>query len=675
MVLMFALSSSGAAEASSATVADQIRTYTVNRPVSAFPTNQNFASPEAAYAACNRLCASGEQDRWRQLSVKRLAERLPARGKKIAVSSSAAKGWLTAEILEEQVYQNTKAMVFAKMPNAWKTIIDIRGFELEAGRWLNTGNDQTSSLEDARKLFARRCAYFEAEHQRSARPPVSDPDEHLRPFVEFLSREAADPREFLLQGLTEHRVVILGEVHHRPRYWQFNSELLRAKSFAQKVGVLYMELPANDQALVDQFLAAPTCDTAPVIEMLRDMLWMGWPDQPMLDFFKTVWEVNQQLSKEQRLRIVLVDMPRPWKEIKSRGDWRKYEGDRDQLMAENLVRDLREHGADARHALFLVGYLHAMVNLSRPGGEAIKSAGWHLREKLGENNVWAVFPHSPVMANEGGINGRLALGLFETAFAALNNKPMAFPLDHGPFGEQIFDASLDELSVDSYRHGFQAYLYLGPLEGEEFSPLISGFYTDEFVQELERRSRVMFGKGLAEAHGIERADAQGFIQWMSQSWGQPRREWSAHSLGPLNAWKLGSDWEKKTTALKLQNWTQETNTIRQAARRLFDALRAANYEAPGDWRAFPSPGTEYRVRTDAPAWMRWVCEHFRTNSIAAVNLGEVGRQPGGGPAVPYQVTLQDGAKLEGILPMEWDARSETWFGAEGLDWHLGNSRR
>lgn len=70
----------------------------------------------------------------------------------------------------------------------------------------------------------------------------------------------------------------------------------------------------------------------------------------------------------------------------------------------------------------------------------MKSAGWHLRERLGETNVFSIFPHSPVMANRGGVNRRFGLGLFETAFAALTNRAMAFPLRHGPFGKQMFDA-------------------------------------------------------------------------------------------------------------------------------------------------------------------------------------------------------------------------------------------
>ena len=171
----------------------------------------------------------------------------------------------------------------------------------------------------------------------------------------------------------------------------------------------------------------------------------------------------------------------------------------------------------------------------------MKSAGWHLREKLGEAEVFAVFPHGPVMTNNGQVSGRIALGLFETAFAALGNKPMAFPLDRGPFGEQIFDADPERLTADPYGKGYQAYLYLGTLEDEVFSPLIPGFYTDEFVQELDRRAR-LDGKGLLEAGIVNQLDGTSFAAWMGRSWGQPR-DWSIARLGPLEAWQYGSHWE------------------------------------------------------------------------------------------------------------------------------------
>ena len=80
-------------------------------------------------------------------------------------------------------------------------------------------------------------------------------------------------------------------------------------------------------------------------------------------------------------------------------------------MAENILRDLREHRSDARHALFIVGWMHATMNLTYPGGEPIESASRRLQGALGKTNVLAIFPHCPVMANRGGVNGRLAPGL------------------------------------------------------------------------------------------------------------------------------------------------------------------------------------------------------------------------------------------------------------------------
>jgi hypothetical protein len=121
---------------------------------------------------------------------------------------------------------------------------------------------------------------------------------------------------------------------------------------------------------------------------------------------------------------------------------------------------------------------------------------------------------------------------------------MAFPLDRGPFGEQIFDASLDVPTTDSFSKGYQAYLYLGPLENEVFSPLIPGFFSDDFVQEAERRCRIMSGKGLVEADGIKRLDGESIIDRLSKTWGQPRADWSVSRLGPLRAWEKGAQWEK-----------------------------------------------------------------------------------------------------------------------------------
>jgi hypothetical protein len=635
-----------------------LRVYTVNKRVSSFPTNDDLSTPEAAYATINRLSATGDKSFWRRISVPSLAQRMPVESGTRAVTQKSVAEWLNTEIVEVRIQTGNWALVVGKAAPA---VFDLRWLERVNGRWLNEGNDVKGSLAEARNQFARRLAIREVKRQLSSRPPVAGPEEHLKPFVDFLRREAADPRTFLLKTLAGHAVTVLGEVHNRPRYWAFNSALVRSPEFARETGVIYLEFPVNDQPLMDRFLAAPTNDPAPVVEMLRDLFEMGWPDQPTVEFCQAVWEVNQTLPKERRLRIVLVDMARPWREIQKREDWQKYDVNRDEFMADNILRDLRKHRRDTRHALFIVGWMHATKNLVRAGGEPIDSAGRRLQQALGSTNVLAVFPHCPVMSNQGGLNGRLALGLFETAFATLTNRPMAFPLDHGPFGELPFDASMESTTSDPYRAGFDAFLYLGPLEDEIMSPLVPGFYTDEYAREVDRRCRLMNGKGLAKV------DGSSLVQLRSQWWGQPRRGWQ--ELGPLTAWQYGSDWETKLRDLKQRNALEDAAAIKQSARRLLEAIRKADYENPGDWQSFPARDVDYTVQTDAPGWMRWICRNFRTNPIVEVELGEVFRNSKQMPALNYRLTLQNRQTLEGTLLFRWNTRTQRWDGGEGLDWH------
>ncbi len=685
---------------------EDFRAYEVNKKVSDFPDAEDLSTPEAAYASVNRLSAGGERGaRWRALLAEQLRSTMPSEDKptREAVPADLARSLLQARILEVRIFQERHSMIIAEVPaiGGYGGYVDGRRMLLEDGRWLNGGSTPYANADEARKDFALYCGGLLRRagkgERKTPRPRLEDPEAHLRPFVDFLKAHGEEPRDFVMKALADHKVVIMGETHHRPRYWAFNASLVREPEFPKLVGTICMELPSNDQDLVDRFLAGGRPNVDLVIDMLRDMLWMGWPDQPMLDFFLTVWTVNQDLPAGQQIRIVLADMERPWEKIRKRDDWSRYNVNRDVYMADMIVRDLERHPEETRGVLFIVGIGHTMLELDRPSRSyppmpnPIKSAGWHLQDRLGRENVFAIFSHAPSQTNMGQVHGRLCLGLFDSAFAAIENRPIAFPLDHGPFGEQPFDAMPDKRvsSSSKYKDGYDAYLYLGPLEHEIFSPLIAGFYTDEFVQELQRRTRIMHGKPWSETYG-RKADAAGFIAWMRNSWGMPRTKWR-NGMGPLNAWHYGDKWKEETAKQHEPYAFDHPEVIVEEAKKLVDAIRSADYESPGDWRDFP--GKPYRVQTNAPGWMKWVCENFKRSSIQSVEFGKVLKGDGttpytitfkdgtvregsfnkvrsGLPTVPYELTLKDGTVLAGILPFYYDAQSGDWTGDRGLDWHL-----
>jgi len=117
-----------------------------------------------------------------------------------------------------------------------------------------------------------------------------------------------------------------------------------------------------------------------------------------------------------------------------------------------------------------------------------------------------------------------------------------------------------------------------------------------------------------------------------------------------------------------------------AAEGVFADLQKADYayylspDRPEDaWRSFPvdyyTPEAERRTR----AWVEWVCATFSKNPIVAVKLGKAFRNQNGNPAVPYQLTLQDGQVLRGDLQFELlmvHQESAQWISRGGLDWHL-----
>ncbi len=544
---------------------DEIQIYEVNQKVADFPAQDDFSTPEAAYATIERLYATG-QCNWRTVSVKKVAERIPAQqAVSPLMSAERAAESLNAQILKVQIFKGAYALVSAKMGRD----IDLRHFELEDGRWLNTGNDMAKEEQGAADMFIYCAGMRVAKPPK--RPPINDPQAALKPYQEYLKTAGKPPKEFVLEALAKHKLAAIGEIDHRPASWALNSEIVRDPRFAKAAGTIFLELPAHAQHLMDKFLAAKQLDTQPIIEMLRETSLTGCPDQPLLDFFIAVWKTNQTLDAAHRIRIVLVDVPQPWKELIEEDNLYKYDTDHDKFMADNILQDL-QRSADKRHALFIAGFAH-LQNVKFPGSDLPqKSSGCYLRQALPEQ-FYSIVQHGPILGRSMPNWGRTCLGLFDEAFAANGNQPIAFALANNPFGQQRFDLDATRCTAteDRFCDAFDAYIYLGPLEDEISSPLIPKFYTDEFVKELDQRYRLMYGYGMVEKLRLAASDAKSFNEWIGKSWGQPR-DWKQF-LGPVTAWHDGNDWKKITQQRQHRNAVEHPQAITAEVKKFFAALR------------------------------------------------------------------------------------------------------
>ena len=99
-----------------------LRVYEVNRKVADFPEKEDFSTPEAAYAVINRVMANGDRGAMRRISVKEIAEYLPAAdAEKRTIPKEKADTYLQANIIEVRIFRGIVASVIVRMPEEGDT--------------------------------------------------------------------------------------------------------------------------------------------------------------------------------------------------------------------------------------------------------------------------------------------------------------------------------------------------------------------------------------------------------------------------------------------------------------------------------------------------------------------------------------------------------------------------
>jgi hypothetical protein len=678
-----------------------IKVYEVNRVVSDFPDVEDMSTPESAYAVFARATAKGDNSVWMRLSTPAVQANVARRP---AVTLPPVPYHLRTRIIEVRVIGTTAGVIAEAHDARGSTYYDLRSLENTGGQWLNVGNDSGQNLWFLRSVFAARCPAWAGKMRRFVvRDAISGPEEHLKTYMKHVEDNAREPKEFLLDALSRHRLVIIGDISHRPLYWQFYASLVSDRAFSEQTGTVYLDLPAALQPVVDRFLAGAKADKGQVLEVLRGIEWTGWPDQSLYDFFMAVWQANAKLPAERRVRIVLVGRSYLWNGQGAGATG----GDPDRITAEYVLKDLGARGSDRRSALLITNVLSAAKDIRYCAGAPMLTPARRLAEALGLHAAYTVLTHGTLRSEYPPLVGRRALGLFDETLAEVG-RPAAFGIGDGPFGSDPFDAYFWHTTDSTYADGYDAYLYLGPHEKERPAAFIDDFYTQEFVDEAARRFQELYGsdwtvvsgtharprefeewfKGKCGWPGLEiRKSAKAPLyrrvaEWLQAGFkGQKRRE--AAGIGPVDAWVYGGGWWQESLTRKAYgDALADPRKITREAQKLFQAIRQADYRTTlavlngppsirrdKAWQDFTGDAG-YGVYTDYPSWVRWMCEHFKDNPITKVDLGEVHADGEGTPTVPYKLTLRDGAVLKGELPYDYTYESDSWWGREGLDWHL-----
>ena len=462
----------------------------INKQLKDFPDTYDLSTPLNAGITCSYLIVNGKENLWRDASVYMIKEYFPkGRVADRVVSEENKTRMLNGTIEEVIIYKDSFACMITKLDSAYYS---IRWLGFEDGKWLNNGEDGRHSLEESRNLFNTYASKNLAKlHQSNVVKSVST---DTLAFVNYIKQYGSEPKHFLLETLAKYPLVIYGEIHRRKVSWDFLSSVLSDSRFPERVGTVFLELPAYQQPEFDRFYASKELDTEILLDIMRSEQIYGWWDRGEYEFLLNVWKLNQTLPADRQIRVIATDEQPPYKLFKTEEDfekWRENSYNRNTRMADVIEQTVKTK-MDNRNCLFVVGYMHAYKSHVpvAEGENPVLSAGAQLVQRLSAENVFNIFQHVPMGTNWGAL-GLIRQGLFDVAFEKTGNKPVAFNLSDSPFGTEPFDADYGmsfDSRVGNFADNFDGYIFFQPLKDEDSDYVLYGIWNDQFVEEIKRRA-------------------------------------------------------------------------------------------------------------------------------------------------------------------------------------------
>jgi hypothetical protein len=225
-------------------------------------------------------------------------------------------------------------------------------------------------------------------------------------------------------------------------------------------------------------------------------------DSPVYEqLFVTVRSVNQTLPPSKRLRVLAGDPPIEWDKIKNSEDHRRFLGERDTHFAQVVLEQVLKNG---RKALLIIGDGHIPRHR---GDAALIGPGPNVTELIEQEHPGSMFLIKPLTGFDdptGKFERRTSswpepsiISLKGTWLGSLDTS--ALP---GKFFAKQPDGTVKPVSLYKgmkCEDLFDAFLYLGRRDKLTLSPAPPEvFQDDNYWAELDRRSRLIFGRPFPE---------------------------------------------------------------------------------------------------------------------------------------------------------------------------------
>lgn len=308
----------------------------------------------------------------------------------------------------------------------------------------------------------------------------------------------ADPSQAIFDATGRYPLVGLSDSHMCEQFHAWLRSLVKRPWLPRNVHDIVVEFGnALYQDIADRFFL----DLQSVGDTELSTIWRNtlggrvyW-DAPVYEqFYRTVRSVNELLSRERRIRVVLGDVPIEWSQIHSAADADKVPGgDERETFYAGVVE--REVLAKHRRALLVIGGNHLRRGihtnpdeLSPPRNPNQATAGTILA-KDHPGTLFVVFPFAAINTAV----HSLPPGVPERVGQTLRSWPVPSlaALTHTWLGRQTMpDRALDPHSA--IQDQLDALLWLGPDQRQTCSRADPALYqSGDYADELRRRSQIL----------------------------------------------------------------------------------------------------------------------------------------------------------------------------------------
>ncbi len=330
-------------------------------------------------------------------------------------------------------------------------------------------------------------------------------------YYNSIRKVGKEPTAFIAEKIKAHDLIIFDDaLHSAVEPFEFYCTYLSKNP--KSVDYVFLEIiPISAQPHIDSFLNNSIKDTALLEEVFQQDVRYGWPYETYLNLFSVVWDINQQLPKNDIIRIIGVGQPIYWEGLHSREDYNVYQQSllsRDNFMYNTILKYMDEFRSNKK-GIFLTNTRHAYKCIKKEDSQIYWNTGtffyqWH------PGRTYSVRFHNMILNIEAtkkdtknssteGLDRlvyswvRMGNGLWDKVFAKNGNKPVAIPFKDNIFGQHpyIGNHMTNALPGQTMYDSYDALIFLKPLEETKFSAHTNFFYTNAFKKEVEHRVRVI----------------------------------------------------------------------------------------------------------------------------------------------------------------------------------------